>query len=116
MTERNTIWEPLRILLAEFIDLGITDLPGDWKRQPENKDELEGVVEWEPVDSADRTLEDGQESEDHPVLENMNQRTPIASGVHRYYREPLCIIRFTDSEKSFQGIVTRNHEPSNISE
>ena len=81
MKERNTIWEPLRVRLAGFTDLGITDSPGDWKRQPENKDELEGVVEWEPVHGADRTLEDGQESEDHPVLETMNQRTLIASGV-----------------------------------
>lgn len=43
--------------------------PSDWKRQPENEDKLEGVVEWEPVDSADRALEHGQESEYHPVLE-----------------------------------------------
>jgi len=70
----------------------------NWKRQPENKDELEGVVEWEPVDRVDRALEDSQESEDYPV------------------REPLCIVRFADSEKSFQRIVARNHEPGNVSE
>jgi len=43
-------------------------LPGDWKSQPENDDELEGVVKWEPVDSADSTLNNGQEGKNNPVL------------------------------------------------
>jgi hypothetical protein len=43
--------------------------PGSWEGEPENKDELEGKVEWEPVNGIDSTLEDGQEGEDNPVLE-----------------------------------------------
>jgi hypothetical protein len=42
--------------------------PGSWEGEPENEDELECVVEWEPVNSVDCTLEDGQEGEDNPVL------------------------------------------------
>jgi hypothetical protein len=58
-----------RLRLANSMGLEPANSPSNWKRQPENKDELEGVVEWEPVDSVDRALEDSQESEDHPVLE-----------------------------------------------
>lgn len=43
--------------------------PSNWECQPEDKDELEGVVEWEPVDSADSALKDSQEGKDYPVLE-----------------------------------------------
>jgi hypothetical protein len=46
----------------------MSNSPGDWECQPENKDELEGVVEWEPVDGADGALEDSQEGKDYPVL------------------------------------------------
>jgi hypothetical protein len=35
------------------------DLPSDWERKPENKDELECVVEREPVHRADSALKDG---------------------------------------------------------
>jgi len=83
------------------LDNGVEDnlgATGDWECQPENKDELEGVVEWEPVDGADGALEDSQEGKDYPV------------------REPLCIVRFANSEKGLQGIVAGNHETSNISE
>lgn len=45
-------------------DLGTTGLR---KSHPQDEDELEGVVEGEPVDSVDSTLEDGQECVDNPV-------------------------------------------------
>jgi len=45
-------------------DLGTSGLG---KRHPEDEDELEGVVEWEPVDSAYSALEEGQESIHDPV-------------------------------------------------
>lgn len=46
------------------------DLRGLRKSHPEDKDELEGVVEWEPVDCVNGRLEDGQEGISHPVLSN----------------------------------------------
>lgn len=70
MKERKTIWEPLDILLVESTRCGIENLPSYWKSQPEDKDKLEGVVEWEPVDRTDGALKDRQESKDDPVLES----------------------------------------------
>jgi hypothetical protein len=49
--------------------LELTNLPSNWEREPENKDELECVVEWEPVYGADGALKNGQESKDDPVLQ-----------------------------------------------
>ena len=46
------------------------DSPSDWERKPEDKDELECVVEGEPVHRADGALKYGQESIDHPILVN----------------------------------------------
>lgn len=46
----------------------ICNLPGHWESEPEDEDELECIVEWEPVDCADSTLEDSEESENDPVL------------------------------------------------
>ena len=37
------------------------DLLGNWECEPENEDKLECIVEWEPVDSTDSTLEYGKE-------------------------------------------------------
>jgi hypothetical protein len=48
----------------------VEHLPGDWKRKPENKNELECVVEREPVHRADGALKDGQEGKYHPILVN----------------------------------------------
>lgn len=44
------------------------DLPSLWKSHPENEDELEDVVEREPVDGVDSRLKNGQEGIDNPVL------------------------------------------------
>jgi len=48
---------------------GLINSPSNWKREPENKDELKCIVEWEPVHGADGTLKHSQESIDDPVLQ-----------------------------------------------
>jgi len=45
-------------------DLGASGLG---KSHPEDEDELEGVVEWEPVDGVDGALKEAQESINNPV-------------------------------------------------
>jgi len=67
-----------------------------WESEPEYEDELEGIVEWKPVDGADQALKNGQESKDNPVS------------------EPLCIISFANTEKGLQRIVSWNHEAGEI--
>jgi len=71
---------------------------GHWQSKPKDQDKLEGVVEWEPVDNADKTLKDSQESKDYPV------------------RKPLCIISFADTEQSFQGVVSGNDKTGKVGE
>ena len=56
----------VRVLSAHNREGGC--LLGHWEREPQEENKLEGVVEWEPVYSADETLNDGQEAEDNPVL------------------------------------------------
>ena len=41
------------------------------QRQPEEEDELEDKVEWEPVDNVDKAFHDSEESKDNPVLRAM---------------------------------------------
>ena len=43
-------------------------VPSLRKSHPKDEDELEGVVEWEPVDGIDGGLNDSQEGVGHPVL------------------------------------------------
>ena len=43
-------------------------VPSLRKSHPEDKDELEGVVEGEPVDGVDSRLNHSEEGVDHPVL------------------------------------------------
>jgi len=69
---------------------------GHWESKPEDEDELECIVKWEPVDGADSTLKDSEESENDPVS------------------EPLGIIRFVDAEQGLERIVSGNDETSNI--
>jgi len=68
----------------------------DWECEPKNKNELECVVEWEPVNGVDGALEDGEESKDNPV------------------GKPLSVIGFADTEQCLQRIIPWDHEPSNI--
>jgi len=59
---------------------------------PQNKDELEGVVEGEPVNGTDSTLEDVQEGVDNPV------------------RQPLGVVDGAAGEQRVEGVVGRNDE------
>jgi hypothetical protein len=48
-------------------------LPEGGECQPQEEDELEDKVEGEPVDNADEALNDGEESEDDPVLKYVSE-------------------------------------------
>jgi hypothetical protein len=73
-------------------------LLGEWKREPQEEHKLEGVVEWEPVDSVDDTLNDGQESIDNPVC------------------QPLRIISLVDAKERIEGVVAWDDEASDVCE
>jgi len=45
---------------------------GDWECEPKSKNELEGVVEWEPVNGVNSTLKHSQESENDPICEPLS--------------------------------------------
>ncbi len=75
-------------------------LPSRWESEPEHKDELECVVEWEPVDSVDKTLKDSEESEDDPVLKARSAQA-LRHG-RETYCEPLCIVALANTEQSFE--------------
>jgi len=64
--------------------------------EPQNKSELECVVKWEPVNSADSTLKYGQECENDPIC------------------KPLSIIGFANTKQGFQGVISWNNEASNV--
>jgi len=68
------------------------------KSHPHHKDELEDVVEGEPVSGADSTLEGGQESKDDPVS------------------QPLSVIRGTRGEQGLEGVVARKDETGKVDE
>jgi len=69
---------------------------GEWKSEPKDKDELEGVVEWEPIDGANSTLKDSEESKDDPIC------------------KPLSVVGLADAKKGLKRVVSRNHKPSNV--
>lgn len=68
------------------------------KSHPHDQDELENVVEGEPVSGADSALNDSQESEDNPV------------------REPLGVILGAGGEKCLKGVVTGDEETGKVDE
>jgi len=68
------------------------------KSHPENENELEGVVEWEPIDGVDSALKDSQEGIDNPVS------------------QPLSIIARFCGEQSLERIVGGNRETNGIDE
>jgi len=76
-------------------DLSTTGLG---KRHPEDEDEFEGVVEWEPVNGVDHALKHRQECIYDPVS------------------QPLSIISLASAEQSIEGIVSRNDEASEVDE
>jgi len=73
--------------------LGATSLR---KSKPEDDNELECVVKWEPVNCVHSRFKNSKESEDDPVC------------------EPLSVIGLADAEESIKGIITRNHKSSKV--
>jgi len=71
---------------------------GLWKSHPENKNELEGEVEWEPVNSVDSAFKNVQESKNDPVC------------------QPLGVIGTTCSEQGMQRVVSWNGKANSIDE
>jgi len=74
-------------------ELGSTGLR---KGQPQREDELEGVVEWEPVHGVDGRFKDGQEGEDNPV------------------GQPLGVIRLARTEKGIERVVAWDDEAGEV--
>lgn len=66
------------------------------ERKPEEEDELEGIVEGEPVDDADEALDNGEERENDPVC------------------KPLRVVVFRGGEKRFKRVVTRDDEAGEV--
>lgn len=85
----------------DWLDEGAEDdlsAGGLGKRHPEDEDELEGVVEGEPVDGADCALKDGQKGVDDPV------------------RQPLSVIDLAGAEQGIERVVAGNDEAGNVDE
>jgi len=68
----------------------------DWEREPEDEDELECVVEGEPVHGTDGALKDGQERKDHPVC------------------EPLRIIDLAHAEQGLERVIPWDQESGEV--
>jgi len=68
------------------------------KTHPKDKNELEDVIEWEPIGSIDSTLNNGQEGINHPV------------------RQPLNIICGASSEEGMEGVISRDKKAGKIDE
>jgi len=75
-----------------------TSTVGLRKCKPHHEDELECVVEGEPVDSTDSAFKNSQESVNDPV------------------GQPLSIISFSSAKKRIQRVITRENEPSGVHE
>ena len=91
------------------------DAPSDWEREPEDENELERIVEGEPVYGADSTLKDGQESIDHPILQK-SLAAVCCEWNREVYCEPLSIIGLAHAEQSLERVIPRNHEPGEVHE
>jgi len=76
-------------------DLGAV---GDGKGHPQDQDEFEDVVEWEPVDGIDDALKDGEKGVDNPV------------------RQPLSIINLATAEQCLERVVSREDEACEVDE
>jgi len=85
----------------DWLDDGAEDklgTVGHWESHPEDEDELEDVVEWEPVDSIDKTFEHIEECIHDPVC------------------QPLSIVDLACAEKRIQGVVSRDDEACKVDE
>jgi len=71
---------------------------GDGKCHPQNQDEFEDIVEWEPVDGINDALKDREEGIDNPVC------------------QPLSIIHLATAEQRFERVVSRENETSEVDE
>lgn len=67
-----------------------------WESEPEGESKLEGVVEREPVDSADGALKESQEGKHNPVS------------------QPLRVVGLARTEQSIKGVVAWNCESSKV--
>jgi len=76
-------------------DLGTASLG---KGHPQDEDELERVVKWEPVDGIDGALKDGEEGKADPV------------------GQPLSVIGGSGAEQCLDTIVSWNDETSRVDE
>jgi len=68
----------------------------DGEGHPEDQDELEYIVEGEPVDSIDQALKDGEEGIDDPVC------------------QPLSVIDLASTEECIQRIVSWDYETGKV--
>jgi len=66
------------------------------KSHPKDENELEGIVEWEPVNGADSVLKDIQESKNNPVC------------------QPLGVIGSSCSKQGVQRVVCWNGKTDSI--
>jgi hypothetical protein len=73
-------------------------LLGEWKSEPEDKDELESVVEWEPIDGVDGTFKDSKESKDNPVLKCQISSRFFVLWSRFAHCKPLSIVGFVHAE------------------
>jgi len=71
---------------------------GHGEGHPQDQDELEHIVEGEPVDGIDDTLKNREEGVDNPVC------------------QPLGVINLGGTEQCLQRVVSRNHESSKVDE
>ena len=88
--------------------------PSDWECKPEDEDELECVVEGEPVHGGDQALKYSQERKHNPVLQKLS--VSILHRGQRAYRKPLCVISLAGAEQCLEGVVTGDHESSKVDE
>ena len=108
----------IKVLGEDWLEEGTEDelgAAGLWESQPEGEEELEGVIEWEPVDGVDQGLEDGEEAEYDPVLETgLGKLFPADEGWT--YGQPLGIINLGGGEEGVEGVVCWDDEGSKVGE
>lgn len=88
---------------------------GLWESEPEGEEELEGVVEREPVDGVDQGLEDGEEAEYDPVL-GIGSVKFFPANEGWTYGQPLGIINLASGEEGIEGVVCWDNKRSEVGE
>jgi len=85
----------------EWVEEGAEDnlgAVGDGEGHPQDQNELEDVVEGEPIDGVDEALKDGEESIDNPVC------------------QPLSIISLATAKQCLEGVVSWQDEAGEVDE